>query len=257
MTVVGVACRRWTLPSGDQETVVGVWSDYVNALTAVGAGAVLIPFQEPDLALSAFERCDGLLLAGGEDVGDAQPSSDPEKALCHVDTKRDELEFLLLTRARQRMVPVLGICRGLQLLNIALGGTISRLDEAVSTPLRHITRWREGEVYVHDVTVMRESLLAALWSGAERIPVNGNHKHCAKAVGRGLRVSAHSSDGVIEAVEATDGAFCVGVQWHPECLVRCNDSLALSLFRAFVDACSRTSLDRPVRAEAESCEEGS
>lgn len=223
MTVVAVACRRWTSLPGDAGTAVGALSDYVDALAAVGAAAVLVPFQAPPLALSVLDRCDGLLLAGGENLASGNPSASPEGSDRSVDTRRDELELLLLGHARSRGVPILGICRGLHLLNVASGGTIAHLSHAVSSPLRHVAKWRDGEVYVHEVSVLKGSLLAKLWGDTEAIRVNGNHRYCVDTVGRGLCASAYSPDGVIEALEATEGGFCLGVQWHPECLVLRDD----------------------------------
>lgn len=250
MTVVAVACRRWRSMPDSAGTAFGVLADYVGALAAVGAAAVLVPLQAYGLAASVLDRCDGLLLPGGEDVTGGSASESPEEGGCSTDSARDEFELLLFSQARSRGVPVLGICRGLHILNVASGGTVSHLSYAVPSPLRHITKWRNGEVYVHNVSLVHGSFLASLWGDAKPIRVNGVHRYCVKTVGRGLRASAHSADGAIEALEATHGAFCVGVQWHPERLVSYDDHHAVALFRAFVAACSGIAQRRPSGAEA-------
>jgi len=245
MTIVAVASRRWTSLPGQTGTVVGALSDYVDALAAVGMAAVLVPFQAPPLALAVLHRCDGLLLTGGEDVGTGCESAGPQRSDWSTDEGRDEFELLLLNHARLRGVPILAICRGLHLLNIACGGTISHLSDAVSSPLRHVTKWQEGEVYVHDLSIVEGSLLASVWSEARVVRVNGSHRYCVRVVGNGLRVSATSPDGAVEAIEATDGGFCLGVQWHPECLVLRGDHNAIALFRAFAVACADTPCKQP------------
>lgn len=240
MSVVAIACRRWTTLPGDAGKAVGVLADYIDAVAAAGPAAVLVPEQSDALAISVLDRCEGLLLAGGEDVILQGASVDSPSGDARVDRRRDELEFLLLGHARSRGMPVLGICRGMHIINIASGGTIEFLTHAVSSPIRHVTNWRDGEVYVHDVLVSKESLLARLAVDAAAIRVNGSHKYCVKTVGHDLCVSARSSDGVIEALEAIGRAFCVGVQWHPESLALRGDPMARALFRAFASACSGT-----------------
>ena len=234
MTVVGISCRRWSTDGVGAPTRVGSLVDYTQALEAAGAATVLLPFQADRYLNEALSRCDGLLLPGGEDttagyVGSIHPPT--------TDPVRDAMELALIRAARPIGLPILGICRGMQLLAVAFGGTISPLGEVVTSPLSHMTRWREGEVYTHAVSTTPGSRLHECVGQMRSVHVNCTHRLCIKNLGTPLRVSAIADDGVIEAIELVGEPFVLGVQWHPECLVSRGDKEARSLFRRFVAAC--------------------
>lgn len=211
---------------------------YVECLARHGAEVTLFKYvdtsREAESIASSF---DGLLLPGGVDIEPALYGM-PLKSCCgETDDLRDGVELLLASAFIAAKKPVLGICRGCQMLNVAMGGTLVQ-DIAVelgSGTLKHNdAEHKMGGT--HDIEISGDSLLCSLVK-AERLFVNSVHHQSAARVAPGLTVSATSADGVIEAVEsATD--FILGVQWHPE-LLAAADPQEDSLFAAFTEECER------------------
>ncbi|MCD2442578.1 gamma-glutamyl-gamma-aminobutyrate hydrolase family protein [Agromyces sp. SYSU K20354] len=219
----------------------GAWVDiptdaishtYVSAIQEAGGAPILFPsidvhVDDPERLIDLI---DGLFLPGGRDLDAelygsvAHPSNDQPLRV------RDELEIALTRLARERDVPVLGACRGMQVLNVALGGTLEQHlgDRVDLTPHRHIY----GEHTSHPVSIHSDTLLRSITHEAE-FEISSHHHQGVDRLGEGLAVSASAPDGVIEAIEATDGAFCLGVQWHPEERL---DPEGIALIRAFVVA---------------------
>jgi putative glutamine amidotransferase len=170
---------------------------------------------------SEIERCDALLLTGGGDVHPKFYSRDEDAALAReVKIGRDLFEFDIIREAMERGMPVLGICRGAQVFNVAMGGTLVADLEAAGFPSHRRSGAPER---THGVKVTNGSLLAGI-TGVKEGTVNSSHHQAVDAVGRGLRVAARSEDGVIEALEWDEPAgkpFVLLVQWHPE---RMNDA---------------------------------
>ncbi|MCL5773693.1 MAG: gamma-glutamyl-gamma-aminobutyrate hydrolase family protein [Firmicutes bacterium] len=201
---------------------------YVKALEAAGVEAVLIT---PGKA-GQFEGLDGLLLTGGTDVSPARYGEAPVPECHEPDLVRDELEIKLVKEALEKGLPVFGICRGIQLLNVAMGGT---LVQHLGTSERHKSLAPDKALVVHEVTVEEGTKLYKI-VGTGKIGVNSRHHQAVEKVGKGLVVSARSTeDDVIEAVEMPDKEFVLAVQWHPENQVNILDS-ARELFSAFAKA---------------------
>jgi putative glutamine amidotransferase len=203
---------------------------YEDALARAGGRPVLITPTADDARLtSMLDEVDALLLAGGGDVDPALYGGDPNQA-SFTDRRRDEFEIRLIRAALRRNVPILGICRGIQILNVAHEGTLQdlRADQALSA--------RHGigldSFSAHYVDVARGTHLAEVL-GAGRHRVNSFHGQAVQRVGAALRVCATADDGVIEAVERPDRVFVIGIQWHPE-IASLADESALTLFRALV-----------------------
>ena len=194
------------------ESVCGL--DYAEAVTRAGGLPLLLPILEPELAEACLEGADGLLLSGGGDADPVHFGQEPHPHLGIVDERRDAFEFALYRAARRRALPVLGVCRGLQMINIAEGGTLHQHLGALPDTLQHDQRSGDGGL-LHGLRLEPGSLLAARW-GCERVRVNSYHHQAADRVGSGLRAVAWSADGVIEALEGAEGGFVLGVQWHPE-----------------------------------------
>jgi putative glutamine amidotransferase len=182
---------------------------YAEALRQAGIEPVPISLDRP----ARLDGLDGLLLTGGTDLNPARYGARPHPANDSPDDERDELEARLLQQALDARLPVLAICRGLQLFNVAHGGTlIQHLDNSAV----HVVRGNDPAAPAHEITVAADSRLASILGGGVHA-VNSRHHQAVDRVGAGLTVAARSTpDGVIEALERADLPFAVAVQWHPE-----------------------------------------
>lgn len=202
---------------------------YFQGITGAGAVAMLLPPQpvDPDTADRVLDRLDGLVLTGGKDVDPAVYGQRPHPATDEPAPDRDAWEFALLAGALRRGLPVLGICRGVQVLNVAFGGTLHQhLPDVIGHGGHRAGNAVFGTLAVHTVAGTR---LAGLLG--ESADVQCYHHQAIADVGEGLTVSAWDGDGVIEALELPGDRFVLAVQWHPE--ERLDD---LRLFAAVVDA---------------------
>jgi putative glutamine amidotransferase len=212
--------------------------NYPAALAASGALPVIIPLGLPEEILrDLFERLDGLLLAGGVDVAPHEYGEAPHPKLGRVDATRDATELTVARWALAAALPILGICRGIQSLNVAAGGSLYQ-DLAAQFPnaVRHTFTPSESpwEQPTHHVDVTAGSRLASIF-GVEHLAVNSFHHQAVKQPAPGFIPTARAEDGVVEGIEDPGRRFVVGVQWHPEGMFR-SDPLARRLFAAFVDA---------------------
>lgn len=187
---------------------------YLDAVTTAGGIAVLLPPQPVDegIAESVLDGLDGLIITGGKDVNPARYGQQPHPTTDEPRLDRDAWEDALLTAAIDRDLPFLGICRGAQVLNVALGGTlVQHLPDVIGS-----TRYNAGggQFTSNDVAVDTGSTLATLVG--DSLSVKSYHHQAIDDVAEGLVVTARSDDGTIQAVELTTATFGVGVQWHPE-----------------------------------------
>jgi putative glutamine amidotransferase len=189
---------------------------YFEAITRAGGIAVLLPPQpvSEDIANRVLDGLDGLLITGGKDVDPARYGQEPHPTTDIPRTDRDAWEDALLTAAIAREVPFLGICRGAQVLNIARGGTLHQhLPEVIGTEKYQLGG---GTFSLVDVTVVDADSAVGRLVGTDPIEVAVYHHQAIDRVGEGLRVTARTDDGVIQAVELESVPFGVAVQWHPE-----------------------------------------
>lgn len=211
-------------------------SSYVTALESAGLIPMAIPpLANPDLARAILDRVDGLLLTGGEDVDPAHYGQDRIEKCGEPNKARDETEIALTLAARELGKPLLAICRGPQLLNVAFGGTlIQDIPSQVPGALNHNFK-DERSSRVHDVSIEPASLTAKAL-GATTLSVNSLHHQSVKDVAPGFKVTATSPDGIIEAIE-WDGSdwWALAVQWHPEEMNDSPEPWDRGLFRAFAD----------------------
>jgi gamma-glutamyl-gamma-aminobutyrate hydrolase PuuD len=195
---------------------IALYALYISVLDEVGLTPVLItPAHSARSIRDLLENCSGLVLSGGEDVDPARYGETPLPELGRVNTARDEMEFAALAAAFERSIPILGICRGCQVLNVHMGGSLYQdIDTQHPGELMHRQRepWNSR---THEATIESGSQLARIL-GTERLCINSFHHQAIKNVAPGLRVTAHADDGLVEAVEANDQPWVIGVQWHPE-----------------------------------------
>lgn len=194
-------------------------SSYVRAVRKAGGLPVLLPMVEPDDAPGLLDRVDGVVFTGGDDVDPSFYGAEPHPRLGPTDRLRDELELALCRLAVERDVPTLAVCRGCQVLTVALGGEL----------VQHIDHHFEIDRYnqsIHKVSVEPDSVLAR-WLGRSEIEVNSLHHQAAASAGPEARITARADDGTVEAVEPSSTSHVVGVQWHPELLRHRQEHLAL------------------------------
>lgn len=211
---------------------------YSRAVQMAGGIPVILPTAGTSGAEGEGEglldRLDGLLLSGGYDVDPALFGEEKHNDTVEIDAGRDDAEMPLIHAALKRDMPILAICRGIQALNVALGGTLFQdIPSQLSTSIRHSQAEARG-MATHSANICAGSRLRQIL-GAGVIEVNSFHHQALNSVAAPLRVTATAPDGVIEAVEMDEANFVVGVQWHPEELVT-SDGLALELFRSFTGA---------------------
>ncbi|HWP72186.1 MAG TPA: gamma-glutamyl-gamma-aminobutyrate hydrolase family protein [Gemmatimonadaceae bacterium] len=212
---------------------------YYEAVAAAGAAPVLIPLLDDIDALRAtYEACAGIMIPGGVDMDPGTYGEAPHERLGRVDPARDRVELQLTRWAIEDRKPLLGLCRGLQVINVAAGGTLYQdLDAQLDGAIRHDyfpTYGFDRDYVSHDVAVAPASRLRSLVE-IDQLPVNSMHHQGVKRLGAGLVACAHAADGLIEAVESVNGHWMVGVQWHPE-VFEADDPHTRELFRGFVRA---------------------
>jgi len=214
-----------------------VGESYLRALTQAGAMPLLIPLIEDEERLrAAYERLDGLLLVGGGDMDPARYGEPRHPATRNVDPRRDAVEAILVRWALADGVPILAICRGIQMLNVAAGGTLYQ-DVADQLPgaLKHdYYPGYSRTLTPHQIEVAPGSRLAAILADADP-PVNSLHHQGVRVPAPGFTVVARAPDGLIEGLEHLRHPFALGVQWHAEELID-HDPRMRRLFQAFVEA---------------------
>ncbi len=195
---------------------VAIYAAYLAALQRVGLVPVLVtPAHSPDAIQALIDSCAGLVLSGGDDIDPARYGQDPIPELGPVNPARDTAEFRALEVALEQDLPVLGICRGHQLLNVFFGGTLCQdLDVAAAAGAAHTQTTPWGSHH-HFVSIEPSSHVGRA-IGVDRMEINSYHHQAINRVGRDLVVTARSHDGMIEAVESREHDWVVGVQWHPE-----------------------------------------
>ena len=205
---------------------------YYQSLLQAGATPVVIPpFTQPEALLTILDRVDALLLSGGGDLNPLYLGEEPVPGLGGINAKRDLAELLLVRLAFDRQVPMLGICRGIQVLTAALGGSLYQdLASKYGQPLIKHSQDLDRTQASHTVTVEPDTLLAQLFP-QKQLPVNSFHHQAVREPGPHLRVCAHATDGVIEAVESNAHKSILGVQWHPECFCLAGNDTMLPLFQ--------------------------
>ena len=230
MTVIGIAaCRKL--------------EDYRQSILHVGGEPRVL---EASMAIEqALSDIGGLMLAGGGDVAPSRYGEKPHATVVEAEPGRDEFEIALIAAARARNLPIFAICRGVQILNVACGGTLVQdIPSEVTGALAHSLPVPQHQPYdlAHEIWVDKDSLLAKLMRERlvdEALEVNSRHHQAVKGVAKGFVATATAPDGVIEAIEDPEARFCLGVQWHPENFFRTGEFRAL--FEGFLEAAAKNS----------------
>lgn len=214
--------------------------DYCEALEALGAVPLHIPLiPNREYTTAVLEELDGILLPGSDtDVDPFAYGEEPHPKLGRVFPDKDETDFLVLAEAEKLNIPVLGICFGMQILNVFRRGT---LVQDIKSDIPNALKHEQGiplDRASHTIQIVKDSLLLQI-AGADTVRVNSHHHQSIGKVGENLKASARTKDGVIECVEETrPGRFNFGVQWHPEHSWQ-KDRLSKKIFETFVESCAK------------------
>lgn len=255
--VIGITTRTYFIPqgAGEPHSEVNLAAcSYVRAVAQAGGVPLLIPLVADEAPLrQVLELLDGVVLSGGWDIEPGLYGEEPHRLLGTVDVRKDETERLLARMLLDGQTPVLAICRGAEMLNVAAGGTLHQdvslavaaaySDKAggfvEAASLKHDQRTM-GHVPSHTVRIEPGSRLAAIVEKGE-LRVNSRHHQCVATLPARFAPTAHAPDGILEAFEDPAHPFMLGVQWHPEDLACEADPPSRALFHAFVEAASGTS----------------
>lgn len=222
---------------------------YVDAVRKAGAVPVLIPVAtSPEATKEVFDRLDGVLFAGGNDLGPAIYDQEVTHSV-DVDSPRDTHEVTLMRLTLAERKPLLAICRGMQLLNIIRGGSLYQdiLKEVPGAKNHDGLLHDLSDPLIHDLSINPDTYLAKIL-GTTEIRSNSFHHQAVKDVGTGLVVSARTSDGIIEGLEDMSNSFVLGVQLHPESLAGNADPRWANLFDKFVEATSEFAKERSTKS---------
>ena len=237
--VIGITVSQW-----DGRLQLGCGCE--KAIVAAGGLPLPLPIHiAPEDADALLACCDGILFSGGVDVDPVLYGEEVLEACESIDTERDQAEIAYFEEARKRHLPIFGICRGHQLINVLLGGDLYQ-DLPTGFPRENALQHRSkssGDTLLHSIRVESGSLLERVVDG-EPMRVTSTHHQAVRKVGKDLRAVGHSADGVIEALEGTGEDYLLTVQWHPE-LRYAREQHALKLFKGLVEA---------ARARMECCE---
>lgn len=208
---------------------------YTEGVIQAGGTPVLLPLTSAEVDEQWLAGINGLLLSGGEDVDPVHYGENPHVKQGRISPERDMQELKLIAIAEQKKLPILAICRGLQILNIAHGGTLYQdIYSQMHGVMKHsqnAPRWYG----THRITLDRHSRLCEIF-GKQNIHVNSYHHQAVDTIAEGFKAVAWADDGVVEAIEKIGEPFAVAVQWHPEEMWK-TDALQMALFRKFVEAC--------------------
>ena len=247
--IIGITCMGIRHPDAGSPWQ-GLKTAYVNAVRMAKGTPLLIPVIDDDASLEViWKQLDGLLLSGGGDVSPKFYGEEIQTELIAMNPLRDKMEIWMARRALRDDVPLLAICRGMQVLNVAAGGTLYQdIAMEVSTARKHNFSLPDhtGDYLAHVIQPSFDCLLDRVVRGGDiscplpPLHVNSRHHQATKRIGNGLIEVAHAPDGIIEAIESPNHRFILGIQWHPEDLVQ-NDHTMRPIFERFVEVAATRS----------------
>ncbi|RFA33621.1 gamma-glutamyl-gamma-aminobutyrate hydrolase [Virgibacillus dokdonensis] len=214
----------------------------ITAIEGAGGTPIILPFVPSETHIRQIAGLiDGLYLTGGNSIDPTLFVEEPHPKLGEINPIRDQYEVALIQEIQKHQKPILGVCRGCQILNIALGGDMYQdiYAQMEGELLQHKQHAPDGHashyVYVEEGSVLREI------AGKEKIKVNSRHHQANRKLGGGMQICGMASDGVVEAIESREASFLLGVQWHPENLAIEEDAVSKNIFHAFIEACRERS----------------
>ncbi|MGX7349932.1 gamma-glutamyl-gamma-aminobutyrate hydrolase family protein [Dolosicoccus paucivorans] len=237
--VIGITSEKYSLNYTRLKNIPGeaTWHGFTNAMIKAGALSVALPFSHVEEVEQYVHLIDGLIVTGGQDVSPSLYGEEPHPKLGELDPVRDEMESALIKEAVRQGKPVLGICRGLQLINAIYGGTL--YQDLSQNPNINIQHRQETTLTLpsHHVNIEQDSWLHPVLG--DKLFVNTSHHQAIKDLASDFKAIAYSAgDQVIEAIEHKEAPI-YGLQWHPEMLLLGDDHASLELFRAFVAKCKK------------------
>lgn len=243
LPIIAIPCRHDTSAHYAGREINSQNNTYIRAVVAAGGAPFLIPLEVTETQLQAlYQLADGVLLTGGGDIDPEFYRQTPHPATADIQRERDTVELTLAKWAIADKKPLLGICRGFQVITVAAGGSLYQ-DIATQLPKagRHDFLPRRGgfsrDHLAHKVILQADSRLGKML-GDDAFMTNSLHHQALEKIPAPFKVVGHADDGIAEAIELPDHPFCIGVQWHPEELVE-KDMRARQIFAAFVSACTR------------------
>jgi len=216
-----------------------IGGDYILSLIEAGGLPVIIPItNDKELLKQYADLCDGLLVPGGIDVNPICYGENPDPLIGDTNMSFDRFELDMIKMIMEQGKPVLGICRGIQIINVALGGTLYQ-DMALQpgNAFRHVQKEQGRPGISHKVEIEKDSLLHQVFG--DELYVNSFHHQAIKDLGEGLKITAKAADGTVEAVEGTEYPYLTAVQWHPENFILLPEKPMLPLFVSFIEACRK------------------
>lgn len=211
----------------------------LKALIKAGAIPIMLPITDNDIIIDEYLNIiDGVYFSGGADISPLYYGEDPIKEIQIIDHDRDEFEIKLCKKAAAKNMPMLGICRGEQIMNVAAGGTLYQdIYVQKEKTMGHTPDFTQGTYVHHKVQIMENSMLHNILKLGE-ISVNSYHHQAVKDAASGFKVSATSGDGIIEAIESENLSFAIGIQWHPELMYE-RYSEFIKIFESFIKAATK------------------
>lgn len=235
--LIGILSNLCTIENGSSigKEKVCVQNAYVKAIEEAGGVPIVIPVNtDKENIRIQIETVNGVIISGGIDVNPILYNEDPVKELGEIHPDIDDFDIEAIKVAIELDKPLLGVCRGMQVLNVALGGSLYQdLSYAENSYIKH-NQNAKSYLGTHYINIKKNTIISNILG--EKALVNTYHHQSVKDLGQGLEVSAYSNDGIIEAIEKKDASFVVGVQWHPEMMAEYNGNM-LNIFKYFIKKC--------------------
>jgi putative glutamine amidotransferase len=227
------------ISSSLKEQSLSVSTDYIQAVIKFGGVPIVLPNLQEEGIDSFVQLIDGLLLTGGGDIDPTLFGEEPLQKLGNITPERDEFEIAIIQKMLKLNKPILGICRGFQIMNIAVGGDMyqdiyTQTEKRLLQHTQHAPRWHAS----HFVQVKKGTILSGIVQ-REKFKINSFHHQAVRKIPNEFKVSALASDGIIEAFESKIHTFVMGLQWHPESMISKNDPVSSAIFKAFIMSCEK------------------